>query len=106
MAAYMIANYDIHDAEMWTKYVQLALPNIMAAGGKVLTATAEFATVEGQPQQVVAVLEFASVEAAKTWYESASYQVIKPLRTESTNGWGLISPAFTLPTTDNFSAQS
>lgn len=98
MSAYLIANYDIHDAEMWTKYVQLAVPNILAAGGKILTATPEFTAVEGQPQQVGVVLEFASMGAVKTWYESASYQAIKPLRTESTTGWVVLSPEFTLPT--------
>lgn len=98
MAAYAIFNYAIHDSELWSKYVQAAMPNIMSAGGKVLTATHEFTTVEGQPQPVVVVIEFASMEAAKTWYESASYQAIKPLRTASTTGWVLISPAFELPT--------
>jgi len=82
----IIANYDIHDTEMWTKYVQLTIPNVMAAGGKLLTATPEFVAVEGQPQQVSVVIEFESMVAATTWYESASYQAIKPLRTESTKG--------------------
>jgi len=98
MSAYVIFNYAIHDFEMWSKYAQAAVPNLMAAGGKVLTATHEFSTLEGQPQPVVVVIEFASMEAAKTWYESASYQAIKPLRTESTQGWVLLSPEFTLPT--------
>lgn len=98
MAAYIIANYDIHDTEMWTKYVQLAIPNVMAAGGKLLAATPELVAVEGHPQQVGVVIEFESMVAATTWYESASYQAIKPLRTESTKGWVLIAPAFTLPT--------
>ncbi len=70
----------------------------MAAGGKVLTATQEFETVEGQPQQVIVVIEFESMAAAKTFYESAAYQAIISLRTESTTGWVLISPEFILPT--------
>lgn len=98
MSAYVIFNYDIHNSERWTQYAQVAVPNILAAGGKVLTATHEFATLEGQPQPVVVVIEFESMEAAKTWYASAAYQAIKPLRTESTKGWVLISPGFTLPT--------
>jgi len=98
MAAYGIAHYDIHDFEMWSKYAQAVIPNVIAAGGKFLTATNEFVTLEGQPQSVVVVVEFESMEAAKTWYESASYQAIKPLRTASTNGWVVISPEFTLPT--------
>jgi len=97
MSAYTIFNYAIHDSELWSKYVQAAIPNIMTAGGKVLTATHEFTTLEGQPQPVVVVIEFASMEAAKTWYESAAYQTIKPLRTEATTGWVLLSPEFTLP---------
>lgn len=98
MAAYGIAHYDIHDFEMWSKYAQAVVPNVIAAGGKFLTATNEFVKLEGQPQQVVVVVEFESMEAAQTWYESASYQAIKPLRTESTKGWVLISPEFKLPT--------
>lgn len=98
MSAYVVFNYAIHDFAMWSKYAQAAVPDILAAGGKVLTATHEFTTLEGQPQPVVVVVEFASMDAAKTWYESAVYQVIKPLRTQSTTGWVLISPEFTLPT--------
>lgn len=98
MAAYGIAHYDIHDHAMWSKYAEAVVPNILAAGGKFLTATNEFVTLEGQPQQVVVVIEFESIEAAKMWYESSSYQAIKPLRTESTTGWVIISPEFTLPT--------
>ena len=98
MSAYAIAHYDIHDFELWTKYAQAAIPNIMAGGGKILTATPEFETMEGQPQPVVVVVEFASMAAAKTWYESAAYQAIMPMRTASTNGWVVISPEFTLPT--------
>lgn len=98
MSAYVIFNYDIQDSELWSTYAQSAVPNLIAAGGKVLTATHKFTTVEGQPQQVMVVIEFESTIAAKAWYESASYQAIKPLRTESTRGWVLISPEFTLPT--------
>ncbi len=98
MSAYVTFNYAIHDFERWSTYAQAAVPGILAAGGKVLTATHEFVTLEGQPQPVIVVIEFASMETAKTWYESASYQAIKPLRTESTTGWVLISPEFTLPT--------
>ena len=29
MSAYVIAHYDIHDFEMWTKYAQSVIPNIM-----------------------------------------------------------------------------
>jgi len=83
---------------MWSKYAQAVIPNIMAAAGKVLTATNEFETVEGQPQQVIVVVEFEHMAAAKTFYESASYQAIISLRTESTTGWLLIAPEFTLPT--------
>ncbi len=98
MSAYVVFNYTIHDFAMWSKYAQAAIPGILAAGGKVLTATHEFATVEGQPQPVVVVIEFASMAAAKTWYKSAAYQAIMPMRTASTNGWVVISPEFTLPT--------
>jgi uncharacterized protein (DUF1330 family) len=98
MSAYVVANYDIHDPEMWSKYIQAAVHNIMAAGGKFLTTSHEFATLEGQPQQVVAVIEFESIEAAKLWYVSDSYLAIKPLLSESTNGWFVISPGFELPT--------
>lgn len=98
MAAYGIAHYDIHDYELWSKYAQAVIPNVIAAGGKFLTATNEFTTLERKPQSVVVVVEFASMEAAKTWYESAAYQAIMPMRTESTTGWVLIAPEFTLPT--------
>jgi uncharacterized protein (DUF1330 family) len=98
MSAYVIFNYDIQNSELWSTYAQSAVPNLMAAGGKLLTATHEFETVEGQPQQVIVVIEFESMAAAKAWYTSASYQAIMPMRAESTKGWVLIAPEFTLPT--------
>ena len=98
MSAYVIFNYDIQNSELWSTYAQAAVPNLIAAGGKLLTATHEFAKLEGQPQQVMVVIEFESIEAAKTWYESASYQAIMPIRAESTKGWVLIAPEFKPPT--------
>ncbi len=98
MSAYHIVNYDIHDFELWSKYAEVVIPMIMNGGGKLLTASSEFTVLEGQPRQVIVVIEFESMAAAKTFYESACYQAIIALRTASTTGWVLISPEFTLPT--------
>ena len=51
------------------------------AGAKVLAVAPEPQVLEGTWHgEKTVVLEFASVEAARAWYESAAYEKAKPLR--------------------------
>ncbi|MFE0500041.1 DUF1330 domain-containing protein [Lysobacter soli] len=45
-----------------------------------------YQSVEGQWSSDLVVIEFPSIEHARSWYESPEYQAIRPLRTDHTDG--------------------
>ena len=96
MAGYVIANYTIHDPEKYEKYPPAAGPTLQQYGGKLLVVEND-AKTQGCPHQVIVVIEFESVEAAKRWYESPEYTAIKHLREEATEGWAAFVPSFEMP---------
>ena len=80
MACYVVAEVKVTNPDEFQKYAQLAVPNIIALGGKVLAA-GELDTVEGdwKPERI-AIVEFPSVEQAMAWYHSPEYSAIKEIR--------------------------
>jgi uncharacterized protein (DUF1330 family) len=81
MAAYAIFDVDIHDAEQYGEYRQLATPTIAQYGGRYLVRGGEASTLEGdwQPKRIV-VLEFDSLEQARAWYDSPEYRAARAVR--------------------------
>ena len=73
--AYWVATYrSISSPEKLAEYAKLAGPAIQAAGGRFLArGTAAKAYELGVAQRVV-IIEFDSVEQAKTAHESPAYQ--------------------------------
>jgi uncharacterized protein (DUF1330 family) len=87
MSVYVIAQGRIEDRKMLDEYVGKALPTIIAAGGKVLGFDEAPEIIEGEiahPRTVI--LEFESKQAFRAWYDSADYQAVISLRTQSTPG--------------------
>jgi uncharacterized protein (DUF1330 family) len=87
MSVYVIAQGRIEDRKMLDEYVGKALPTIIAAGGKVLGFDETPEIIEGEiahPRTVI--LEFESKQAFRAWYDSADYQAVISLRTQSTPG--------------------
>lgn len=80
MACYVVAEVKVTNPDEFEKYAQLAVPNIIAFGGKVLAA-GQADTVEGdwKPERF-AIVEFPSVEQAMAWYRSPEYSAIKKVR--------------------------
>ena len=81
MAAYVIADIDVHDADSYEEYKRIVPPSIAAHGGRYLVRGGEMSLLEGDwlPRRCV-VLEFPSVEQAKAWWDSEAYQPAKELR--------------------------
>ncbi len=72
---YVIFTEDIHDQPEIDAYAQLAIPTILEAGGRLLVVEDAPEQIEGSWHgQRTVVLEFDSVEAARSWYQSAEYQ--------------------------------
>jgi uncharacterized protein (DUF1330 family) len=81
MTAYLIFDEDVTDPEGFEEYIQRAGPVLQRYGGKVLGAGGPTETLEGawHPNEL-AILEFASVEQAMSWYHSAEYAPVKDIR--------------------------
>ena len=87
MPVYVVAQGRIENREMLNEYVGKALPTIQSSGGRVLGFDESPEVVEGQVEHPrTVILEFASREAFRTWYDSDAYQAILPLRLESAPG--------------------
>jgi uncharacterized protein (DUF1330 family) len=86
MPAYVIVETDVHDAEQYEQYKAASPGAIASGGGRFVVRGGEMAVLEGdwRPKRLV-VLEFADLDAAKRWYESAEYQEAIRLREGAAN---------------------
>jgi uncharacterized protein (DUF1330 family) len=87
MPVYVVAQGRIENRKLLDEYVAKALPTIQAHGGRVLAFDETPEVVEGTigyPRTVI--LEFASRDQFRAWYDSEDYQEALPLRLESTPG--------------------
>lgn len=87
MAAFVIADIEVTDPDLFAKYGEQAGPTIAPFDGKALVLGGETDVVEGdwQPNRLV-ILEFPSLEQARAWYNSPAYQKILPLRLSASRG--------------------
>ena len=84
---YFIANIEVHDPETFAKYAEKVPATIEQYGGRYVIRGGEQEVAEGEgvrPRTVV--LEFESLEAVKTWYNSPEYQAIIDLRLKAADG--------------------
>ncbi len=84
MAGYIVADLEITDPDEYQQYAQQVGATITKYGGKFLVRGGQPETVEGDwnPKRIV-ILEFPSVEQAKTWYTSPEYSALKGIRHHS-----------------------
>jgi uncharacterized protein (DUF1330 family) len=84
MPAYIAFLIDINDHAGFTGYAQAAAPTYATYGGKVALRGPIVEVIEGnletgQDTRLV-VLQFPSLERARSWWESAEYQPLIKLR--------------------------
>ncbi len=81
MAGYLIADVTVKDAAGYEEYRKLVPATIQKHGGKYLVRGGGHEVLEGdwQPSRVV-VLEFPSLEQARSWYFSEDYKPAKEIR--------------------------
>ena len=81
MTAYVVVEVEIHDPERYREYMKLAPPAIEAYGGKYLARGGETNLFEGdaEPKRIV-ILEFESMERARTFIDSDEYREARALR--------------------------
>ena len=81
MAAYMIVQLTVNDAEKYSEYRKQVLPTIAQFGGHVRAADDQPAIIEGEwPASATILIEWPSVERAQEWYDSDVYAAPKALR--------------------------
>ena len=77
---YLVAHIRVHDKEGFEKFRQMAGPTIAEYGGKVLVRDPNPDVREGKNSGIALVIEFASIETARKFYESEKYQTAKAVR--------------------------
>lgn len=81
MAAYVIAEVEVRDADMFKEYGRQVPDTIARYGGKYLVRGGTVESKEGgwSPRRVV-VLEFPSMARAREWYHSPEYAPVLDIR--------------------------
>ena len=91
MAGYFVANYAITNQAGYKEYLAAVGPTLEAHGTENIVVDRDSELLEGSAGPVTVVLRFATKAAAEAWYESPEYQAIRDLRTDNTDGIGVIA---------------
>ena len=87
MAAYVIANIDVTDADAYQEYRARVGATIAAHGGRFVCRGGAVEVMEGDydPHRVV-VVEFPDMATLKRWYASPEYTPLIALRQRASKG--------------------
>ena len=91
MPAYVIARINVTDPEKYEGYKALSPGAIAAHGGRFLARGGDVAILEGEPEdRRVVIVEFPSMEQAKTFYDSPEYREARAAREGAAEGQFLL----------------
>lgn len=95
---YAIFTENVNDQDAMGAYSQAAIPTVIAAGGVPIIAGPAEDVLEGEwhGTQTV-VIEFASVQAARDWYNSPEYQAVMGQRHAAAESNAVIFAGFEMP---------
>ena len=77
---YLVATIRVKDKEKFAAFSGMAAPVIKAHGGKVLARGPGAERHEGSVEGIVMMIEFESIDNARTFYLSDEYQAAKAVR--------------------------
>jgi uncharacterized protein (DUF1330 family) len=98
MAGYIIAEVQVTDPERYEEYRRQVEGTIAAYGGKYLVRGGQSEALEGNaPRGRLVVLEFASFERARAWYDSQEYAGPKALRQQTSTGRVILVDGYSQP---------
>ncbi len=81
MPAYVIAAVSVTDPDAYAQYAKLAAPAIQQHGGRYVVRGGKLDVLEGAwPHPRVVVVEFESMDRARTFYRSVEYQAARAKR--------------------------
>jgi uncharacterized protein (DUF1330 family) len=79
--AYLVAEIEVTDPQAYKDYAAKAGPIITACGGTYLARGGTVEALEGSPPAPrFVIVEFASLDMARTCYRSPEYQAVAPIR--------------------------
>ncbi|MBP7242172.1 DUF1330 domain-containing protein [Amaricoccus sp.] len=82
MAAYLVVDTDISDADAYERYKALARPVVEAYGGEYLARGGALDVFECDlwtPSRLV-IIRFPDAAAARAWADSPEYAAVRPIR--------------------------
>jgi uncharacterized protein (DUF1330 family) len=81
MAAYIIADVNVHDDEVFEAYRKTVAATLSKFGGRFVIRGGKIETLEGDwtPKRIV-VLEFPDFNTARDWWASEEYREPKNMR--------------------------
>ena len=77
---YVVARLTVTDPDAFAEYVKDATAAIRQYGGRPLARGGAYEALEGEARPRNVVIEFDSVEQARTYYNSPEYQAAKAKR--------------------------
>jgi uncharacterized protein (DUF1330 family) len=91
MPAYVIADVEVSDPAKYEGYKALSPGAVASAGGKFVARGGEVAVLEGdwKPGRLV-VIEFADLDAARNFYDSALYREARASRAGATRRFNMV----------------
>jgi uncharacterized protein (DUF1330 family) len=92
MPAYVVAFADVTDPAGMERYRAEVGAVIARYGGKFVAAGTPEAVEGDIHPRAAAIIEFPSMEQARTWYDAPDYQELKELRQRSSRGAILFMP--------------
>jgi uncharacterized protein (DUF1330 family) len=85
MAAYVIADIEIHDSTGFEEYRRLVPATIAAHGGRYLARGGATEVLEGSwsPKRCI-IVEFPDMQRFKAWWSSPEYEPLRVIRQRTT----------------------
>ncbi len=96
MSAYVLVQVTIHDQDQYEEYKKLTPDTIEEHGGRFIVRGGETEIMEGEKNfERFVLLEFDSMDQARTWYNSTEYQNAKVIRQAASDGLVMIADGCT-----------
>ena len=91
MPAYVIARVKVTDPEQYENYKALSPGAIAAYGGRFIARGGATEVLEGEPEdRRVVIVEFPSMDQARTFYDSPEYREARAARAGAAEGQFLL----------------
>jgi uncharacterized protein (DUF1330 family) len=91
MPVYAMFQVRVTDPATYDRYRAQVAPTIAQYGGRFLVRGGAYETLEGDwPEYRHVVLEFATREQARAWYDSPEYAPLRALRQSASEGRGIL----------------